>query len=97
VHSKRRAEGEGLVDDLTATEPVPEATALANESTVEVREALSSLPEDQRKVIELSYFSGFSQSEIAEITDQPLGTVKGRMRLGLEKMRANLEPQEAQI
>jgi RNA polymerase sigma-70 factor (ECF subfamily) len=96
VHSKRRAEGEGLVDDLTASEPVPEATALANEQTIEVREALSELPDDQRKVIELSYFSGFSQSEIAEITDQPLGTVKGRMRLGLEKMRANLEPEEVQ-
>jgi RNA polymerase sigma-70 factor (ECF subfamily) len=75
---------------------VPEATALANEQTIEVREALSELPDDQRKVIELSYFSGFSQSEIAEITDQPLGTVKGRMRLGLEKMRANLEPEEVQ-
>ncbi|MBJ7354584.1 MAG: sigma-70 family RNA polymerase sigma factor [Thermoleophilaceae bacterium] len=96
VHAKRRADGEGLIDDLTAKEPAPEALTLANEQSVEVREALGDLPEDQRKVIELSYFSGFSQTEIAEMTGQPLGTVKGRMRLGLEKMRAHLELEEAQ-
>ncbi|HWB70375.1 MAG TPA: sigma factor-like helix-turn-helix DNA-binding protein [Solirubrobacterales bacterium] len=41
-------------------------------------------------MIELAYFGGFSQSEIAEILGLPLGTVKGRMRLGLEKIRARL-------
>ena len=96
VHSKRRADGEGLIDDLADKAPVPESATIANEQSVEVREALSDLPDDQRKVIELSYFSGFSQTEIAEITGQPLGTVKGRMRLGLEKMRAHLELEEAQ-
>lgn len=94
VHSKRRADGEGLVEDLTATDPAPEATALANEQSGQVREVLSDLPEDQRKAIELAYFGGFSQTEIAEITGLPLGTVKGRMRLGLEKMRASLEERE---
>jgi RNA polymerase sigma-70 factor (ECF subfamily) len=96
VHAKRRADGEGLVDDLAAKDPVPETLTLANEQSAEVRDALSDLPEDQRKVIELSYFSGFSQTEIAEMTGQPLGTVKGRMRLGLEKMRAHLELEEVQ-
>jgi RNA polymerase sigma-70 factor (ECF subfamily) len=38
----------------------------------------------------MAYFGGFSQTEIAEMLDLPLGTVKGRMRLGLEKMRGNL-------
>lgn len=94
VHSRRRADGEGLIDDLTASDPAPEAIALAGEQSEIVREVLDELPDDQRKAIELAYFSGFSQSEIAEITDLPLGTVKGRMRLGLEKMRASLEEQE---
>lgn len=96
VHSKRRADGEGIVEELADKAPAPEAMTLAEEQSVEVREALSDLPDDQRKVIELSYFSGFSQTEIAEMTGQPLGTVKGRMRLGLEKMRAHLELEEAQ-
>jgi RNA polymerase sigma-70 factor (ECF subfamily) len=96
VHSKRRADGEGIVEELADKAPAPESLTLANEQSVEVREALSDLPDDQRKVIELSYFSGFSQTEIAEMTGQPLGTVKGRMRLGLEKMRAHLELEEAQ-
>lgn len=95
VHSKRRADGEGLIEDLTAKEPAPETLALASEQSGLVRDALGELPEDQRKAIELAYFSGFSQTEIAEITGLPLGTVKGRMRLGLEKMRASLEQQEA--
>lgn len=97
VHSKRRADGEGLVEDLTANEPAPESIALASEQSDLVRGALSGLPDDQRKAIELAYFSGFSQTEIAEITGLPLGTVKGRMRLGLEKMRASLEEQEAGV
>jgi RNA polymerase sigma-70 factor (ECF subfamily) len=42
-------------------------------------------------VIELAYFGGFSHSEIAEMLDTPLGTIKGRMRLALEKLRSHLE------
>lgn len=41
-------------------------------------------------MIQLAYFGGFSHSEIADLLSEPLGTVKGRMRLGLEKIRANL-------
>jgi RNA polymerase sigma-70 factor, ECF subfamily len=60
-----------------------------------VRSALDQLPSDQRKVIELAYFGGFSHSEIAETLDLPAGTVKGRMRLGLSKLRSALgEPME---
>ena len=47
-------------------------------------------PDDQRKTIELAYFGGFSHSQIAELLNEPIGTVKGRMRLGLEKMRRQL-------
>jgi RNA polymerase sigma-70 factor, ECF subfamily len=55
-----------------------------------VHGALGELPREQSRVIELAYFGGFSQSEIAEILSLPLGTVKGRMRLGLEKVRSSL-------
>ena len=48
------------------------------------------LPEDQLKVVQLAYFGGLSHSEIAEVLGMPLGTVKGRMRLAMEKMRATL-------
>jgi len=60
------------------------------ETAREVRGALDDLPSDQSKVIELAYFGGFSHSEIAEMLHMPLGTVKGRMRLGLEKMRGKI-------
>lgn len=56
-----------------------------------VRAALDNLPAEQRESIELAYFSGLSQSEIAGRLDLPLGTVKGRMRLGLHKLRSLLQ------
>jgi RNA polymerase sigma-70 factor, ECF subfamily len=71
-------------DDLT------DEMALRHEAAREVRGALGELPGEQSKVIELAYFGGFSQSEIAEMLSLPLGTVKGRMRLGLEKIRGRL-------
>jgi RNA polymerase sigma-70 factor (ECF subfamily) len=64
--------------------------AMRRETAHEVRGALGELPGDQSKVIQLAYFGGFSHSEIAEILGVPLGTVKGRMRLGLEKIRGQL-------
>ena len=67
-----------------------EAEAVRRETSDELRAALQALPSEQSKVIELAYFGGFSHSEIAEIISQPLGTVKGRMRLGLEKIRAEI-------
>ena len=53
----------------------------------EVRTALAKLPEDQRRPIEMAYFEGLTHVEIAEALGLPLGTVKSRLRLGLEKMR----------
>ena len=55
-----------------------------------VRDALASLPTEQRQVIELAYFGGYTHTEISSMTRLPLGTVKGRMRLGLEKMSSYL-------
>jgi len=82
-------------DDDAALEHRPaaeltDAEALRRETTHELRGALGELPGEQSKVIELAYFGGFSHSEIAKMLDVPLGTVKGRMRLGLEKIRGEL-------
>ncbi len=86
VHSNRRADSDGVEESLPASEST-DGEAIDRIVTLEVRGALDELPVDQRKVIELAYFSGFSQAEIADIVDIPLGTVKGRMRLGLERLR----------
>ena len=67
-----------------------EAEALQHETAAELRGALGKLPGEQSKVIELAYFGGFSHSEISRILGLPMGTVKGRMRLGLEKIRGEL-------
>ena len=56
----------------------------------QVREALKTLPPEQLKILELAYFSGYTHLEIAGLPNIPLGTVKGRIRLGLEKMRGSL-------
>jgi RNA polymerase sigma-70 factor (ECF subfamily) len=67
-----------------------EAEAIRRETADRLRRALGLLPREQSQVIELAYFGGFSHSEIAEMLGAPIGTVKGRMRLGLEKIRATL-------
>jgi RNA polymerase sigma-70 factor, ECF subfamily len=61
-----------------------------NAQREQIREALKTLPQEQLKVLELAYFGGYTRAEIAGLLDLPLGTVKGRMRLGLKKMRGLL-------
>lgn len=80
---------EAVLEQRPATERTEEE-ALRRETASELRGALGKLPGEQSKVIELAYFGGFSHSEIAEILGLPMGTVKGRMRLGLEKIRGEL-------
>jgi RNA polymerase sigma-70 factor (ECF subfamily) len=80
-------------DEILESRPAGDLTdeeAMRHETATEVRGALSQLPDEQSKVIQLAYFGGFSQSEIAAMLNVPLGTVKGRMRLGLEKIRGEL-------
>jgi len=94
VHDRRRASDEGLEERFEARERTEVEVAQRDEAR-EVREALTGLPAEQSRVIELAYFGGFTHTEIAEIIDAPIGTIKGRMRLGLEKMRGRLEGLEA--
>jgi RNA polymerase sigma-70 factor (ECF subfamily) len=89
VHASRRSSDEGIEERFAAPERT-DAEVARRDTAAGVREALAGLPPDQQKVIELAYFGGFSQSEIADMIDAPLGTVKGRMRLALEKLRASL-------
>ena len=71
-------------------EELTDVEALRRETAREVRGAITELPDDQSRVIQLAYFGGFSHSEIAEMLNEPLGTIKGRMRLGMDKIRATL-------
>ena len=77
-----------LVSSQSASDPWREV-ALSLERTA-VRDAMASLPSEQRQVVEMAYFGGYSQAEIADQTRVALGTVKGRMRLALEKMSSYL-------
>ena len=89
VHDRRRAGDEGIEERFEARERT-DVEAARREEAGPVRGALSSLPADQSQVIELAYFGGFTHTEIADMLDAPVGTIKGRMRLGLKKMRAQL-------
>jgi RNA polymerase sigma-70 factor (ECF subfamily) len=89
VHDRRRTGDEGIEERFEAPERT-DVEAARREEAGSVRSALRTLPADQCQVIELAYFGGFTHTEIADMLDAPVGTVKGRMRLGLKKMRAQL-------
>src|SRR3954453_23104212 len=93
VHDRRKVSDEGLEERFASGERTEVEVARRDEAR-EVRTALDLLPAEQLRVIQLAYFGGFSQSEIAAMLDAPIGTVKGRMRLGLAKMRESLGPTE---
>ena len=76
----------------TSSAPMPEAVALQGERAQAVASALEALSEEQRRPIELAYYEGLSQVEIAGRLGQPLGTIKTRIRLGLTRLRHVLEP-----
>lgn len=80
-------------EDTTAALPSSERTdeeVIRRDTAREVKEALDAVSSEQAQVIQLAYYAGFTHSEIAGMLDVPLGTVKGRMRLGLERMRGRI-------
>jgi RNA polymerase sigma-70 factor, ECF subfamily len=87
-----RQESLDVLGEAPANSSSPEEAASASERQKLVREALNLLTVEQRQVIELAYYSGLSHSEIAEKLNQPLGTVKTRIRLGMMKLREALAP-----
>jgi RNA polymerase sigma-70 factor, ECF subfamily len=89
VHDKRRASDEGMEERFEAPERTDSEVARRDEART-VRKAMEELPAEQSQVIELAYFGGFTHTEIADMLETPVGTVKGRMRLGLKKLRDRL-------
>jgi RNA polymerase sigma-70 factor, ECF subfamily len=95
VREGRTVDDEGLAERVAAPERTDVEVARREEAR-EVRGALGELPTEQRQVIELSYFGGFTHVQIASMLEVPIGTVKSRMRLGLTKLRIVLgDPAEA--
>jgi len=93
VRGTARIRREAQLEAAERTAGVPdawEALSLELERT-QIREAFAQLPDAQRRTLELAYFGGYTHVEIARQMDVPLGTVKGRMRIGLEKMRSFLQ------
>jgi RNA polymerase sigma-70 factor (ECF subfamily) len=89
VRDRPRVDDENAAEKLEAPENT-ELEVARREEAATVRHAMDALPRDQVQVIELAYFGGFTHTEIAGMLDAPVGTVKGRMRLGLKKLREHL-------
>lgn len=85
---------EGLAQRLLSPDDL-EAASAGRQWASTCRTAVRRLPEDQRRALELAYFEGLTQPEIARATATPLGTVKTRVRLGLTKLRAHARPYAA--
>ncbi len=83
-----------LLDLHPSSGPGTEELAYRNLARETIIKALASLPSEQREVLVLAYFEGYSQSEIASKLGQPLGTVKTRVRLGMQKLRASSQNRE---
>jgi len=91
-HRREKALAEGF--DAAWEGPRPDVANIAEERRRNVLAAVSSLPPEQKQAIELGFFQGLSHSEIAERLEQPLGTIKTRIRLGMTKLKDLLKPHE---
>lgn len=95
--SRRRQEALEQVAMIEPAAPDAAEVALARFEATEVRSALADVPGDQLEVLRLAYYGGYTHHEIAGMLSLPLGTVKSRMRLGLERVRRNIDPGLARV
>jgi RNA polymerase sigma-70 factor, ECF subfamily len=88
AHASRRRMQDRIEASAPRSQPSEAfAETWRNSQRDRVRDALNTLPPEQLKVLELAYFSGYTHAQVSELLDVKLGTIKGRMRLGLKKMR----------
>jgi RNA polymerase sigma-70 factor, ECF subfamily len=88
AHASRRRMQDRIEASAPRSQPSEAfAETWRNSQRDRVRDALNTLPPEQLKVLELAYFSGYTHAQVSELLDVTLGTIKGRMRLGLKKMR----------
>ena len=92
---KVRLDGRSLIWDETFINKFEESSLepviVSKQETSRLVQALKDLPVEQRNALELAYFQGLSQQEIANVLNEPLGTVKTRIRLGMQKLRAVMD------
>ncbi len=94
-HASRRRTQDKVEASAARSQPSEAfAETWCNSQREQVREALNTLPQEQLKILELAYFSGYTHVGISELLDLPLGTVKGRMRLGLRKLKKFFKDRE---
>lgn len=97
IRRERRPEPEPQTDDVELPADCPEHALLAAEGSAALERAMQRLPREQAAVLRDAYFCGQSMSEIAKQRNLPLGTVKTRMRLALERLRTEMLPSEGLI
>ena len=85
------SEDEDAMAQVVADGPAPIDMAMQSLERRRIVDALQAIPVEQRRCIEMAYFEGYTQQEIAERLHEPLGTVKTRMRLGMQKLKALLD------
>lgn len=91
--SRRRTQDRVEMTAETAQPSEAFSETWRNSQRDQIQQALKTLPEDQLRILELAYYSGYTHAEIAEMLDIPLGTVKGRMRLGMKKIKSFFDAQ----
>ena len=95
--SRRRAQEKAEAEAPRSQPSEAFTESWRNSQRAQVRAAMSTLPPEQLKILTLAYFSGYTHVEIANMLDLPLGTVKGRMRLGLKKIRNFFEARDVEV